>query len=198
MKKQKYQSLLIDGQQSAKNWMILSFILVISNILLVYKIVTISVDQKTVIHPVSLHAPYAIDSKTAEPEYVKALAEQFLFARFQYTPETVKAQFDSVLEYFHPSVFGKKQASLGRESGAIVRDDLTSAFHPMQSHVKQNKVYIEGRITQFLGDKKVGDRVRTLEVEFRNSGGRLWLVDWFDVRYDRVNKVYTRTAVEGE
>lgn len=198
MNQKKYKSYLIDGQRAARNWMILAFILAISNVLIVYKLVTISIDQKTIIHPVSLQSSYEIDAQHSDPEYVKALAEAFLYARFQYTPETVKAQFTNIAKYFHPAVYGKKQASLATESRGIQKDDVTSVFFPMQTHVKQTTAFVQAQVSQFLGGKEVKQQLKTIEVEFKNSGGRLWLVDWYDVEYDRINKVYQRKEVEVE
>gem|GEM_PF-4621987 len=187
-----YKSHIINEQFKTKVWLSITFVLLVSNALLAYKVFSISTDQQTIIHPVNMNSPYTIDGDIVDPVYIQHLAESFLHATFQYTPATIESQFAEVAKYFHPAIYGKRKASFDAQAQSIIRNDETSVFFPMKVHVKKLSAFVEFEVTLYLGGKKVKQDLRKIEVEFRRSGGRLWIYDSFDVMFDPVKKTYFR------
>jgi conjugal transfer pilus assembly protein TraE len=190
MLKQKYKSFLKDGIFKRQVWMVIAGVMLLSNLLLSAKMFSIVITEKTIIHPVSMMQEYSVQGDQVDPELIDKLAEEFLRARFLYNPKTVAKQFDNITKYFHPAIYGEKKSELDAEAAKIIRNDETSVFFPMGIHVKQLKAYIEAEIIGYLGKKPVTQGVKTYEVEFRNSGGRLWIYGWQQVVVDSSGKNY--------
>lgn len=198
MLKQKYKSYLRDGIFKNQVWMVIAATMLLSNLLLSAKMFGIETAEKTIIHPVSMMQEYSIQGEQVDPQLVNKLAEEFLRARFLYNPKTVVKQFDNITKHFHPAIYGEKKSELDAESAKIIRNDETSVFFPMSAHVKQLKAYIEAEIVGYLGKKPVTQSVKTYEVEFRNSGGRLWIYGWQQVVVDSSGKKYLPIETESE
>lgn len=190
MLKQKYKSFLVDEIFKKQIWMVISVVILISNILLSVKIFSIDTAEKTIVHPINMSDSYSIEGDDISPNYIGSLAEVFLRARFLYTPKTVAKQFDKITNNFHPAIYGDKKSELDVEAAKIIRNDETSVFFPMSSHVKQNTAYIEGEMIGYMGKKIVTQHLKTFEVSFRNSGGRIWLYSWREVTTDSSGKNY--------
>jgi type IV conjugative transfer system protein TraE len=190
MLKQKYKSYLKDGVFKKQVWMTLAGVMLLSNILLSAKIFSMETAEKTIIHPVDMTAEYSVEGDNIDPKYISKIAKDFLGARFLYTPKTVAKQFDNIGVLFHPEIYGEKKAELDVEASRIIRTDETGVFFPMSAHVKQKTAYIEGEFIGYLGKKKVTQSIKTFEVEFRNSGGRIWLFDWKEVIADSRGQKY--------
>lgn len=191
MLKDKYKSSLLESIHKKNVFLGITIVVIISNLLLSIKIFNIETDEKTIVHPVNLLSEYTIEGDKTDPNYMSSLAEDFLRARFLYNPKTVSSQFDNISRYFHPSIYGEKKAELDAEAKRIIRNDETSVFFPMSTHVAQMDVYIEAEITGYIGKKAVTEDLKYFEVSFRNSGGRIWLYNWQEVKPDSKGKKYT-------
>lgn len=198
MLKQKYKSFLKDGIFKSQVWMVIAGVMLLSNLLLSAKMFSIVTAEKTIIHPVSMMQEYSIQGEQIDPLLIDKLAEEFLRARFLYNPKTVAKQFDNITKHFHPAIYGEKKSELDAEAAKIIRNDETSVFFPMSVHVKQLKAYIEAEVIGYLGKKPVTQGVKTYEVEFRNSGGRLWIYDWQQVVVDSSGKNYLPVETDAD
>lgn len=196
MLKQKYKSFLQDGIFKSQVWMVIAGVMLLSNLLLSAKMFGIQTAEKTIVHPISMTETYSVEGDDVDPNLINELAEEFLRARFLYTPKTVAKQFDNVTKHFHPAIYGDKKAELDAEAAKIIRNDETSVFFPMSAHIKQKTAYIEAEVIGYLGKKPVTQGVKTFEVEFRNTGGRIWLYGWREVVVDSSGKNYL--PAEGE
>jgi type IV conjugative transfer system protein TraE len=190
MDRQKYASFLQNAVFKRQVWMVIASVMLISNVLLSLKILSTSTSEKTIIHPISMSQDYVIDGDEVDPLYINKLAIEFLQARFQYTPRTVSKQFDEIAKHFHPAIYGEKKAELGMYSADIIRNDVTSVFFPLSALVKDKTAYVEANITGYIGKKPITDHVVTLSVEFRNTGGRIWIVNWTEVVPDYTGNTY--------
>jgi len=197
MIKQKYKSFLVDSIFKNQVWMVLAGVMLLSNILLSAKIFTINTAEKTIIHPVNMTESYSVENDIVGPNYIGELAIEFLRARFLYTPKTVAKQFNNITKHFHPAIYGEKKAELDAEASKIIRNDETSVLFPMSSHVKQKTAYVEAEITGYLGKKPVTQNVKTFEVNFRHTGGRIWIYSWSEVALDSSGKNYL-SVIAGE
>lgn len=198
MLKTKYRSTIAEMAFKSKLWMVLLMISVIANALLAAKMVMIDTRERIVIHPVTLMQSYSVEGDEVDPEYIGKLSEEFLRARFLYTPSTVSSQFNNLVRYFHPAIYGEKKAELDSEAAKIIRNEETSVFFPMSTHIKRKTAYVEAEITGFIGKKAVARSVRTFEVEFKDSGERLWIADWKEVVPEQDGKSYRRVAEAAE
>lgn len=194
MNKQKYKSFLADSIFEKQVWMLLASVVLVSNVFLSLKIYSMTTAEKTIIHPVNLTKSYVVDGLEYDPLAIGKLAETFLKGRFLYTPKTVATQFNNLASHFHPSIYGEKKAELDAQVARIIRNDETSVLFPLSSHVKQNVAYIEAEITGYLGKKEVSKGIKRFQVEFRNSGGRLWLFNWEEVFLDPSGKNYIQVS----
>lgn len=161
--------------------MILALVMLLSNLLLSVKIYNINTAEKTIIHPFSMTTEYSIEGDFVDPNLIRKLSEEFLSARFLYTPKTVAKQFNNITKYFHPAIYGEKKSELEVEAARIIRNDETSTFFPMSAHVKKKTAYIKAEITGYLGKKRVAQSLKVFEVEFRYTGGRIWIFGWDEV-----------------
>lgn len=190
MLKQKYKSFLKDGIFKSQVWMVIAGVMLLSNLLLSAKMFSIETAEKTIVHPTTMTEEYSVQGDEIDPNYINELAEEFLRARFLYTPKTVAKQFDNITKHFHPAIYGEKKSELDAEAARIIRNDETSVFFPMSAHVKQKTAYIEAEVVGYLGKKPVTQGVKTFEVEFRNTGGRIWVYGWRQVVVDSSGKNY--------
>lgn len=190
MLKDKYRSKLNSSISRNKIYLVVMLLVLISNIFLSYKILTIEIDEKTIIHPFSAQKEYSIEDDEVDPYYLESFAKEFLQGRFIYNPKTVHKQFDNLTKHFHPVIYSQKKSELDIKADSINRKEESSVFFPMSTHVKGEKVYVTGELTGYIGKKHVRTRKKTFEISFRNSGGRVWLYDWQEVVLDARGKRY--------
>lgn len=190
MLKQKYRSLLKDSLFKNQVWMLITGVMLLTNLLLSVTIISTETAEKTIVHPISMTEEYSVQGDDVDPNLINELAESFLRARFLYTPKTVAKQFDNITKHFHPAIYGEKKSELDAEAARIIRNDETSVIFPMSAHIKQKTAYIEAEVIGYLGKKPVTRGVKTFEVDFRNSGGRIWIFGWREVVVDISGKHY--------
>lgn len=194
MLKQKYSSAMAQMNFKSRLWIFFLVLSALTNVMLAWKIVSIDTRERIVIHPITMMQDYVIDGDDVDPNYIGKLSEEFLRARFLYTPKTVTTQFGNLVKNFHPAIYGEKKAELSTEASRIIRNDETSVFFPMSIHVKQKTAYVEAEITGYIGKKQVNNEVRTFQVDFKDSGERLWIADWKEVSPVMGGKQYHQVA----
>ena len=190
MLSEKYRSKLHAALDKNRSYTWIIGALMLSNLMLAYKIISISVDEKVIIHPLSAKESYWFEDDKVDPYYLESFAKEFIQGRFFYNPKTVHSQFESLVKHFHPSIYGKKRAELSVKADEVERKGESSVFYPMSIHVKKDNVYVTGEIEGYIGKKHISTRKKTFEVEFRHSSGRIWLYDWQEVELDSRGKDY--------
>ncbi|WP_018694125.1 TraE/TraK family type IV conjugative transfer system protein [Algicola sagamiensis] len=192
MLKNTYKSHIVEQSLSARFYKILTLILAISHLLAVLWFINYEFEEKVIIHPLSLTQKYAVDKENPDPLYIEKLATELLSARFHYIPDTVSFQFENLAKHFHPSIYGLKKSELANKAKFIKKRDESSAFYPMSIYVSNYQAFITADIKTYLGKKNISEKLRTFQMDFEYSGGRIWLKENVEVETFDGGKTYIK------
>jgi len=190
MLKNKYRSAVANGIFKTQVWMLLAFVMLLSNMLLSLKIFNINTAQETILVPTNLVTSHSFEGGMGDVEYIEELSNDFIQARMTYNPQVVATKFRSFAKHFHPSIYGEKKADLDAEATKIIRLQESGVFYSMGIHVKGKTAFIEGVFKSYLGKQEVINEIRYYEIEYKYSGNRFWIRDWRRVVPDATGKTY--------
>lgn len=130
--------------------------------------------QRTIVVPPVLSSRIEISGGRASEEYIRAFSRYIAALAFNYSPGSVKAQFDELLALYAPEYFPDGKRMLYELADRVTTTRVTSVFHISQLFVDDGKKQIElsGQRRQYVDDKKVEDVLKTYIIEYKISDGR--------------------------
>jgi conjugal transfer pilus assembly protein TraE len=135
--------------------------------------------QRTIIMPPGLGQKVEVGSADASDEYIEHYARYALNLALNYTPATVRGQFDRLLLLYAPETYPKAQTALYELASAIEKARNTNAFYVTSIVVFRDKeeVEIAGLRRQFIEDVKAGEQRKTYVMKYRVINGRMQIVE---------------------
>jgi len=105
--------------------------------------------------------------------YVEQMGRYFTQLLMTYQKQTARAQFDAVLQYFDPRVYGDVKARLHAEADRIERNDIASVYHITKISIDGKKAMITGEHIGIVGKQIVGRSAKSYTMKFRYADGQL-------------------------
>lgn len=135
--------------------------------------------QRTIIMPPGLTQKVEVGSGDASDEYIEHYARYALNLALNYTPGTVRGQFDRLLLLYAPESYPQAQTALYELASAIEKARNTNAFYVTSIVVFRDKeeVEIAGVRRQFIEDVKAGEQRKTYVMKYRIINGQMQIVE---------------------
>lgn len=138
MRIKRFRSNLSTAQWGNRLWSGIAITMVVSNLFLVFHIVTNDTREKTIIVPPEIEQPFSIQGSDASPEYLTQIGEWFASLALSYTPKNVDYRINVFLRYAAPESFSVLQTHLQEEAERIKRNEMTAMFFPTDAKIRGN------------------------------------------------------------
>lgn len=167
MLKGKYASALLSANYRTAFWLIFSFGLLASNVMLANLVMTKDVREKTIVVPAVIERSFVIDGNTPSAEYYEMITNSFASKLLTYHKKNVRYQFDSVLRHVAPESYNDMKLKLDVEAGRVIRNGLVSTFHVVGAHVNGNEVVLNGILSGSIGSQLVSEKEKYFRFQYR-------------------------------
>ena len=140
--------------------------------------------QKTVILPPVVDRRITISGNDVNEEYIKLFARYSIGLLENYSPVSVRAQFDELLKLVAPSFYPSFENTLADLAATVNTLMITSAFYPFRINLnKKNKtITITGTKKQFTSSNIVNKgQSKTYIIGYVISNGRFFINDFKEV-----------------
>ena len=159
------------------------FFLLISNGLLAGLCWYTAIHQKIEVTPFSGSNGYLKSDSDVDAHYLSLMTENFIYSRFNVTPETVDANYNRLLGFVDSSSYSLMLKALQKEARIIKDKKMSGVFNITQikSNPKRLSVEVSGILNQRVGLRELKDENVTYRVQYRYSLGRLSIVKFSKV-----------------
>lgn len=143
-------------------------------LILATKIVTTTENQKTILTPPTITAPFWVQGGVVSPSYVSQMSQWVLQLALTVNPDTIEYQKRLYLEYIRPdqqSVLGKL---MDEKIDAIRRLGAHQVFYPMDIMTKGLYARVNGILDTYVGDKRIQSVNKTYQIAYVVDD-RLWV-----------------------
>jgi conjugal transfer pilus assembly protein TraE len=159
-----------------RNWAIaMSIGLLISNMMLVMN--TYIKKERVIVVPAHFKQTFWAEGESISKEYLEEMTIFIAGLLLNVTPESLGYQKDVVLRYVSPEFYNIFQQRLIEEEEKLRKEGLCTTFRPKEVKVneKSGEVIISGILSQYIGDKKVGQVEESYKAIYGYSSGILLL-----------------------
>lgn len=158
----------------------LSAILLAANLLLALTVWQALQHQRVEIIPFGGVSAYANSPDTVDARYLSLMAEHFIHARLNVTPETVQSNHQRLLSAVAAGQYTAFLRSLQQEARLIQDKKISSVFHIHQLQVNPNRLTarVQGRLARYVGLTALAEEAKTLLLRFAWRDNRLSLVQF--------------------
>ncbi|MBX0310778.1 MAG: type IV conjugative transfer system protein TraE [Sulfurihydrogenibium sp.] len=141
--------------------------LVLLEFYLVGRLVT---NQKIIIIPEGLHKKITLEGNTADPEYIRAMAEKLIFTYYNWGPESVERNYKYLISYFSPELRNQVQTKL-LEMAERYKNNNAGQFASIKDlQIKNNEIIVKATVRTFIGETFTSTYESTLKMcyQFNN------------------------------
>lgn len=170
MDKNKYISALLSLNYKSTFWMIVSAIMLLSNVMLSYFVMTADTSEKTIVTPPVIEKAFSVHGNELSPSYIEQMSRFFINLLLTYQKQTAESQFDTVLLYINPLVYSDMKNRFSLEQDRISRNDISSVFYIKNMHIKGDSAVISGELNGAIGSQWVSKKQKTYELQFAYDG----------------------------
>ena len=165
----------------------LIFFLLISNVLLAGLCWYTSIHQRIEVTPFSGSVGYLKSESEVDGHYLNLMSENFIYSRFNVTPETVEANYKRLLGFVDSSQYSLMLKALQKEAQVIKSKKMSGVFHitDMSTNSKKLKTEISGVLSQRVGLRALKDEKVRYQIQYKYSLGRLSIVRFREITEDK-------------
>jgi conjugal transfer pilus assembly protein TraE len=171
------QHRLMDLKERLSLLRVLLVSLMFSNLALVVAIIFIELNQRVEITPFFGGNPYDNSMLAVDPNYLKMMGENFIFLRFNTTPESVSTHHKQLLSMVAYESYASFTSALDAEARIISHQKISSHFDIQQMHLDPHHLEcrIQGVLHRSVGLRELKDERSTYFLKFKYHLGRLQL-----------------------
>jgi len=185
MRIKRFRSSLSTAQWGNRLWSGIAIVMVISNFLLVFHVITNDSREKTIIIPPEINKPFSIQGDHASPEYLTQMGEWFASLALSYTPKNVDYRINTFLRYAAPENYSILQTQLQQEAERIKRNEMSAMFFAVDAKVRGDFVAITGQQILRVGKEIVSDKRITYRMKFRLQNQFLHIIEFKEVNREK-------------
>jgi type IV conjugative transfer system protein TraE len=138
--------------------------LVLLEFYLVGRLVT---NQKIIIIPEGLHKKITLEGNTADPEYIRAMAEKLIFTYYNWGPESVERNYKYLISYFSPELRHQVQTKL-LEMAERYKNNNAGQFASIKDlQIKDDEIIAKATVRTFIGETFTSTYESTLRMCYR-------------------------------
>lgn len=160
------------------------FLLLISNGLLAGLCWYTSIHQKIEVTPFSGSNGYIKSDSAVDAHYLSLMTENFIYSRFNITPETVDANYKRLLGFVDSSNYAVMLKALHKEAGIIKKKQMSGVFNitSINSNPKRLSVDVSGVLSQRVGIRALKDERATYRIQYRYKLGKLSIIKFSRIK----------------
>ena len=163
---------------------VLVFSLLIANALLA-SLVWYTTYHKTIeVTPFFGGDSYRNSATTVDAHYLSLMSENFIYSRLNVTPETVRANYQRLLDYVDSSSYAEMLKRLNREAKIIQDQKISSSFVMTDIKVDSNKfvVDVSGILQRHVGLRAIPTENLIYRLSYRYRLGHLTIIRFTQIK----------------
>jgi conjugal transfer pilus assembly protein TraE len=132
------------------------------------------------ITPFSANNGYQKSNAQVDSRYLSLMAENFIYSRFNITPETVEANHKRLLEFVNSKSYPSFLRLLNKEAKIIRSKKMSSVFDITAIQVNPNQLTakVSGILKRYVGLRELRELQVTYLLEFAYTNGRLSIIQF--------------------
>jgi conjugal transfer pilus assembly protein TraE len=144
--------------------------------LVVNAFITFSLSKRarTVIVPPVVNTRFEISGSRLSDEYVKVMTRYVMSLAANYTPITVRSNFDELLGLYDPGSYAEGKRTFYKLADTVETAHVTGSFFIQKITVDENKreILVEGVKRLTANEQKVEEGAETYIIAYVNDNGR--------------------------
>lgn len=163
-------------------WLLL---MIISN--LIFGIVILNNDDKTIIIPANLKQVAWISRTQVSAEYLEEIADYYANLLLNVTSRNYGKKLEIVLRHVHPDHFKEILNQQSARANKYEELDASTSFQTMslQTDAEQLKVIVTGRLIQYVSGHQTGSDIKKYQLRFNNDQKILTLTHFQEIKNDK-------------
>jgi conjugal transfer pilus assembly protein TraE len=138
--------------------------------------------QKVIVVPLNIDRKFSVTGTTASPEYIEMMVRQSIYLKENFTPETVKENFEAFLTLISPDYYHQVETDLLAQAEKYARYHVSQVFFIKDIVIrKNNTAEVKGIRKTFVSDKLVKQESTALRIAFRVKNGRFEVTGYEEV-----------------
>lgn len=162
-------------------WMLVGLALAVSNLLLVFLVLTSQTPEKTIVVPADVNKQFWVQGDKVSPEYLEQMAAYFANNLLTYNPENATGQFETVLRFADPRANMALRKALTADLDDIKSKQRGSVFYIQQTKVKGKRALLFGQKIDMATGVVIGSQLKGYQIDFDYRNGRLYVSAFKDV-----------------
>ena len=160
-------------------WQIMLVMLVMSNALLAFKLVTTTSTHRETLVPPTINKTFWVDGEKVSPEYLEQMGAFLISLAFNNTPVSAENNAKTLLKYVGPASYGQIERYLMANVVQIKRINTSTIFSPRAISVieNMNAVSFTGVQTTYIADRRVSEVSKTYLAIFGYEAGKTYIKD---------------------
>lgn len=138
--------------------------------------------QETYI-PMFFDTPFTLTRSHADANYLESVAQSLLFLRYNISPESVKANHQSLLRYVAKEARPEMQDVLAVEAKEIINNNVTSAFYltKLEVYPTDGIIDIQGELKTWIGKREALPEHKRLRLHIKYTNGISEVISFEDI-----------------
>lgn len=167
--------------------MMVSLLLLVSNVILASFSGYALLHQKRIITPFNTNVSYVASDSTVDARYLDLMSVNLLDAHLDITPENVQANNQLLLSYIAPDAYAGFLKQLNEKARIVKKEKMSSTFYrdKMQSYPNKLMTMVSGTLVQWVGYRQLQPTKKTYVLLYGYEGGRLKVRAIKDIIHDK-------------
>lgn len=162
-------------------------LVIFSGLLLIIILQTVTIMHSsrkamTVLVPMNLGAPTSVSTDSVSYDYLSLIATSMVSLRFNFTPKSIKNQYQQLENFISPQTYATLTTELQREQTAMTQQNIMSSFAitDVQPDSNSLQVQVKGILTRWVQGAEINSVDAAFLLKFKNENGALILTDWLE------------------
>ncbi|HHR6019702.1 TPA: type IV conjugative transfer system protein TraE [Providencia alcalifaciens] len=138
--------------------------------------------QETYI-PMFFDTPFTLTRSHADANYLESVAQSLIYLRYNVSPESVKANHQSLLRYVAKESRPEMQDVLSVEAKEVIGNNVTSAFYlsKMEVYPVDGIVDIQGELKTWIGKREALPEFKKVRLHVKYQNGITEVISFEDI-----------------
>lgn len=161
---------------TAENRLLKFAICVIGAALIVNMCLTLTLvsRSRTIVLPPVVNTKFELSGAKLSDDYVRMMARYIVSIGLNYTPSSVRGNFEELLGLYDPNTYDEKKREFYELAEIVETTKITNTFFIQKLSIDDNKGQIEicGQRKQYANEQKIKEGQETYLVEYSNNNGK--------------------------
>lgn len=187
MKYQYAKGQLLKLSEKLNYAMMISLMLLFSNVILASFSGYALLHQKRIITPFNSNVSYVASDSQVDAKYLDLMSVNLLDAHLDVTPENVQANNQLLLSYISPDAYAGFLKQLNEKTRIVKKEKMSSTFYrdKMQSYPNKLMTVVSGTLVQWVGYRQLQPMKKNYVLLYDYDGGRLKVRAIKEITHDK-------------